>query len=77
MPATHDIDFLSFDHAGNLWASDYTNAREYMFPGPFTTARTLVPAVTLSLPGFTNPTGNAVDDVPINSLGCVWGIGIH
>ncbi|MGH7522724.1 MAG: Ig-like domain-containing protein, partial [Gemmatimonadales bacterium] len=60
LPGSHDIDFLSFDHAGNLWASDWTNQREYMFTGPFATARTLVPTVTVTLPGFT-PTGNAVD----------------
>ncbi len=61
MPPSGDIDFLSFDHAGNLWASDYGNDLEYMFTPPFTTSRTLTPAVTLSLPGFTHPSGNAVD----------------
>ena len=60
-PVSGDIDFLTFDQAGNLWASDYANVREYMFTPPFTTSRTLVPSVTLALPGFSHPTGNAVD----------------
>ena len=63
LPPSGDIDFLSFDSAGNLWASDYFNIVQYMFAGPFTTSRTLVPPVTLALPGFTHPTGNAVDAV--------------
>ena len=60
-PVSGDIDFLSFDQLGNLWASDYANRLEYKFTPPFTTSRTLVPAVTLSLPGFSHPAGNAVD----------------
>ncbi len=60
LPAS-GIDFFSFDHAGNLWASDYANHLEYMFTPPFTASRALVPSVTLSLPGFSHPTGNAVD----------------
>jgi uncharacterized protein YjdB len=61
LPASGDIDFLSFDHAGNLWASDYGNNLEYMFTPPFTSSRTLTPSITLALPGFTHPSGNAVD----------------
>ena len=61
LPASDDIDFLGFDQTGNLWASDYANNREYMFVPPFTASRTLIPSVTLSLPGFSQPTGNAVD----------------
>ena len=61
LPSSGGIDFITFDNAGNLWASDFANILEYKFTPPFTTSRTLVPAVTLSLPGFTNPAGNAID----------------
>ena len=61
LPVSTDIDFLFFDNAGNLWASDYSNMLEYKFTGPFTTSGTLVPSVTLQLPGFTHPAGIAVD----------------
>ncbi|HVT39441.1 MAG TPA: Ig-like domain-containing protein [Gemmatimonadaceae bacterium] len=72
LPPSGDIDFLSFDRAGNLWASDYTNNVEYMFTPPFTASRTLVPSVTLSLPGFSHPAGNAVDaagNVYVSNIG--------
>ena len=72
LPVSGDIDFLTFDNAGNLWASDYANIREYMFTPPFTASRTLVPSVTLALPGFTHPAGNAVDaagNVYVSNIG--------
>jgi hypothetical protein len=72
LPSSTDIDFLSFDHSGNLWASDYANHLEYMFTPPFTASRTLVPSVTLALPGFTHPSGNAVDaagNVYVSNIG--------
>ena len=72
LPVSGDIDFLSFDNAGNLWASDYSNVLEYKFVGPFTSSRVLVPSVTLSLPGLTHPAGNAVDaagNVYVSNLG--------
>ena len=61
LPSTGNIDHITFDAAGNLWASDFFNLLEYKFTPPFTTSRTLVPAVTLPLPGFTNPAGIASD----------------
>jgi uncharacterized protein YjdB len=61
LPASGDIDYLTFDSMGNLWASDYANDVEYKFAPPFTSSRTLVPSVTLALPGISHPTGIAVD----------------
>lgn len=72
LPLSGDIDYLTFDSMGNLWASDYDNDVEYKFAPPFTSSRTLVPSVTLSLPGITHPTGIAVDatgNVYVSNLG--------
>jgi hypothetical protein len=72
LPLSGDIDYLTFDSMGNLWASDYDNDVEYKFAPPFTSSRTLVPSVTLSLPGISHPTGIAVDatgNVYVSNLG--------
>jgi hypothetical protein len=61
LPASDDIDHIIFDSAGNLWASDFAGLKVYKFTPPFTTSGTLVPAVTLTLVGFTHPSGVAVD----------------
>jgi sugar lactone lactonase YvrE len=61
LPASNDIDHITFDSGGNLWASDFAGLKEYKFTPPFTTSGTLVPAVTLTLTGFTHPSGIAVD----------------
>jgi Bacterial Ig-like domain (group 2) len=72
LPASGDIDYLTFDSIGNLWASDYDNDVEYKFAPPFTSSRILVPSVTLALPGISHPTGIAVDatgNVYVSNLG--------
>lgn len=61
LPVSNDLDHLTFDSGGNLWVSDFAGLKEYKFTGPFTTSGTLVPAVTLTLTGFTHPSGVAVD----------------
>jgi len=68
LPTSGDIDFLSFDHAGNLWASDYANDKQYMFTPPFTANRTLVPSVTLALPGFSNVYVSNLGSTGTNSI---------
>lgn len=61
LPSTGDIDHLTFDAAGNLWASDFTNKVVYEFTGPFTASGTLTPAQTVTLTGFVHPQGLALD----------------
>jgi hypothetical protein len=60
LPGAGDDDLLVFDRVGNLWVEDDYGNIVYKFRGPFTTSRTLVPALTLST-GTVKPSGLAVD----------------
>jgi hypothetical protein len=60
LPGAGDVDHITFDHAGNLWASDYYNNAVYEFTGPFKSSGPLSAAVTLTN-GLNTPSGVAVD----------------
>jgi len=55
-----DADHMTFDASGNLWVPSPGNNSVYEYTGPFTSSRTLSPAVTLTL-GLDSPQGLGFD----------------